>query len=70
MVHTNSLIQPALFKKIVHEYYPKTRNTEEFASGECIQEPHKAFITNDKQNKKNCFDYKKAVDGEMMEEGY
>ena len=59
MVRTGSLIQPALFWKLVHEYYPKTGNVEEFPNGECVQELHKACITN---KIKKCSDYKKAVD--------
>ena len=32
--------------EIVHENYPKTGDIEEFPHGECIQELHKARITN------------------------
>ena len=46
--------------EIVHENYPKTGDIEEFPHGECIQELHKARITN--KIKKIRSDDKKAVD--------
>ena len=52
--------------EIVHENYPKTGDIEEFPHGECIQELHKARITN--KIKKICSDDKKAVDLAKQEE--
>ena len=46
--------------EIVHENYPKTGDIEQFPHGECMQELHKARITN--KIKKIRSDYKKAVD--------
>ena len=52
--------------KTVHENYPKTGDIEEFPHGECIQELHKARITN--KIKKIRSDDKKAVDLAKQEE--
>ena len=52
--------------EIVHENYPKTGDIEEFPHGECIQELHKARITN--KIKKIRSDDKKAVDLAKQEE--